>query len=183
VSQPVAAVVLAAGAASRFGAPKQALLLPLVLARLEPLLRDGSLSEIVVVTGAHPLPEGRQSGVRTVVCPDWALGPGASLRAGLAPLADDVAAAVVVLSDGPSLAEAAVRRVVEAWRHRPDEVVAAAYGGVRGHPLVIGRRAWSTVPDEGLRTVRPALVACDDLGDPGDIDTPSDLETYRRDAR
>jgi CTP:molybdopterin cytidylyltransferase MocA len=45
----VAAVVLAAGAATRFGAPKQNLLLPDVLARV----RESGLREIVVVAGAH----------------------------------------------------------------------------------------------------------------------------------
>jgi hypothetical protein len=31
------------------------------------------------------------------------------------------------------------------------------------------------VPDAGLREATPALVACDDLGEPGDVDHPEDL--------
>ena len=100
----VAAVVLAAGEASRFGAPKQLLLLPEVLARLD----ESVVDEIVVVEGAHDLAgacdDPTRAPCRVVRCPDWALGPGASLRCGLAQLADDVDAAVVVLADGPDLA-------------------------------------------------------------------------------
>ena len=53
--------------------------------------------------------------------------------------------------------------------------MAAGYAGARGHPLVLGRAAWASVPDEGLRYVPATLVACDDLGSPGDVDSPADL--------
>jgi CTP:molybdopterin cytidylyltransferase MocA len=45
----------------------------------------------------------------------------------------------------------------------------------RGHPVVLGREAWGLVPDEGMRALPAALVPCDDLGHPGDVDTPEDL--------
>jgi CTP:molybdopterin cytidylyltransferase MocA len=54
-------------------------------------------------------------------------------------------------------------------------MVAASYGGGRGHPLVLGRDQWTDIPDEGLRDRPVTLVACDDLGAPGDVDTPEDL--------
>lgn len=177
MAERIAAVVLAAGEASRFGSPKQRLLLPVVLERLA----ASDVDEIVVVEGAHRLDRPCNSllqgpPVRTVRCPEWALGPGASLRCGLEALGDDIVAAVVVLADGPELSPEAVARVVAAWRAGGDEVVAASYGGVRGHPLVLGRGAWGDVPDEGLRARDARLVACDDLGSPGDVDTPADLE-------
>jgi nicotine blue oxidoreductase len=53
--------------------------------------------------------------------------------------------------------------------------VAASYDGERGHPLLIARDAWDTIPDAGLRELEPRLVSCDDLGSPGDVDTPADL--------
>jgi nicotine blue oxidoreductase len=163
----VAAVVLAAGEATRFGAPKQRILLPAVLERLG----RTSVDEVVVVQGAHSLES--QSG-RVVPCEDWTRGPGASLRCGLAALGDHVEAAVVVLADGPDLAPEAVERVLAAWREHGG-LVAASYGGARGHPLVVGRADWREVPDEGLRDHPVLLVPCDDLGHPGDVDTPDDL--------
>jgi CTP:molybdopterin cytidylyltransferase MocA len=163
----VAAIVLAAGEASRFGSPKQRLLLPHVLERL----RETPVDEIVAVEGAYEL---SARGGRIVRCSDWQRGPGASLRCGLAALGDEVEAAVVVLADGPKLSPRAVERVLADWRAHGG-VVAASYAGGRGHPLVLGRDDWAEIPDEGLRDREVRLVPCDDLGAPGDVDTPEDL--------
>jgi CTP:molybdopterin cytidylyltransferase MocA len=165
----IAAVVLAAGAGTRFGGPKQRVLLPRVLERL----RKTSVDEIVVVAGAYGLEAG---GARVVECPEWERGPGASLRCAVAALAQETEAAVVVLADGPNLAPEAVERVLAAWRGGAGDLVAAGYGGVRGHPLVVARALWAAIPDEGLRELEPVLVPCDDLGPPGDVDRPADLE-------
>src|SRR6266540_6373372 len=104
----MAAVVLAAGAATRFGSPKQRLLLPRVVERV----RASSVDDIVVVTGAYDV----ETDARWVRCADWERGQGASLRCGLAVLPTDAEAAVVVLADGPDLAPAAVDRVIADWR-------------------------------------------------------------------
>jgi CTP:molybdopterin cytidylyltransferase MocA len=161
----IAAVVLAAGASSRYGTepPKQVDLLPKVLGAL----RQSSVDEIVVVSGAHPLP------VESVPCPEWKRGPGASLRCGLAGLPPEAEAAVVVLADGPDLDPRAVDRVVSDWRANGGEAVAATYGGVRLHPVLLPRKLWDDVPDEGARTLPARLVPCDDLRAPGDVDFAS----------
>jgi nicotine blue oxidoreductase len=163
----IAAVILAAGAGSRFGGAKQALLLPEVLRRV----RESSVDDVVVVTGAHAV----ETDARLVHCPDWEDGPGASLRCGLAALDPQVDAAVVVLADGPDLSPAAVDRVIQAWREGAGEVVAASYEGDRGHPVVLDRAVWERVPAEGARALEPALVACDDLGPPGDVDSADEI--------
>ena len=160
----IGAVVLAAGEASRFGSPKQRLLLPEVLARVRASAR---VDEIVVVTGAHAV----DTDERTVHCADWERGPGASLRCGLAALRSDAEAAVVVLADGPDLDPRAVDRVVEDWRTHGGDAVAAAYGGVRLHPVLLARAAWDDVPDEGANSLPARLVPCDDLTPPGDVDS------------
>jgi nicotine blue oxidoreductase len=160
----IVAVVLAAGASSRFGTepPKQVELLPHVLAAL----RESSVDEVVVVSGAHTLP------VASVHCPDWERGPGASLRCGLAVLPSQAEAAVIVLADGPDLDPRAVDRVVEDWRANGGDAVAASYGGVRLHPVLLARALWDAVPDEGAKSLPARLVPCDDLTPPGDVDLP-----------
>ena len=162
-------MILAAGAGSRFGGPKQRILLPRVLERV----RRSSVTSVVVVAGAHAL---EVEGAEVVRCPDWERGPGASLRCGLGALAADADAAAVCLADGPNISPVAIDRVVEAWRRGREDVVAASYGGERGHPVVLGRAAWPSIPDEGARALPATLVACDDLAPPGDVDTPRDLE-------
>jgi nicotine blue oxidoreductase len=161
------AVVLAAGASSRYGTspPKQQELLPHVLAALR---RAASLDEVLVVAGAHALDI--EAGVDVVQCPDWERGPGASLRCGLAALPASAEAAVVVLADGPDLDPRAIDRLVESWRLEGGDVVAATYGGVRLHPVLLARSAWPLVPDGGARDLEARLVPCDDLVPPGDVD-------------
>jgi len=164
----IAAVVLAAGAASRFGGPKQRLLLPGVLERV----RASAVDEIVVVAGAHPL---EAEGTRIVECADWERGPGATLRCGLEALPAEARAAVVCLADGPTLEPRAIDRLIAAWRAGAGELLAASYGGERGHPVLLAREIWGEIPDEGARALEPVLVPCDDLGSPGDVDRPDDL--------
>ncbi len=165
----IAAVVLAAGASSRYGTepPKQVELLPKVLAAL----RASSVDGIVVVSGAHALP------VESIECPEWERGPGASLRCGLAALPPDAEAAIVALADGPDLDPRAVDRVIEDWRAHGGDAVAATYGGVRLHPVLLSRALWEQVPDEGAKSLPARLVACDDLTPPGDVDVATRAES------
>jgi CTP:molybdopterin cytidylyltransferase MocA len=163
----IAAVVLAAGASSRFGEPKQRLLLPRVLERV----RASSVTELLVVVGAHAV----DTDARAVYCPAWEYGPGASLRCGVAALPATAEAAVVVLADGPDLDPRAIDRVIAAWRTTGAEVLAATYGGVRLHPVLLAASAWGRIPDDGARSLEAEPVPCDDLAPPGDIDLPEDL--------
>jgi CTP:molybdopterin cytidylyltransferase MocA len=160
----VAAVVLAAGASTRYGGIKQVELLPAVLSALG---TARGLTEIVVVEGAHPFDVPPPA--RVALCDDWARGPGASLRCGLAALAPSVTHALVVLADGPGLDPRAVERLT-ARRHEA-AVLAASYDGSRSHPVVLARETWDAVPDEGARALQPLLVDCSDLRPPGDVDS------------
>jgi CTP:molybdopterin cytidylyltransferase MocA len=161
----IGGVVLAAGASSRYGThpPKQQVFAQQVV----DALRRSLVDEVVVVTGAHPV---EVEGARVVGCPEWERGPGASLRCGLAALGG-AEAAVVVLADGPGLDPRSVDRVVETWREAGGTAVAASYGGVRLHPVLLARETWAAIPDEGARGVAARLVPCDDLSQPGDVDT------------
>jgi CTP:molybdopterin cytidylyltransferase MocA len=163
----IGAVVLAAGEASRFGSPKQRLMLPHVLQAV----RASSVEEIVVVEGAYEL----ETDARLVRCPEWERGMGASLRCGLGALPAEMEAAVVVLADGPDLDPDSIDRVIAAWRDGRGDVIAASYADARGHPVLLDRSVWSDVPDEGARALDPVLVPCDDLGPPGDVDYREDL--------
>ena len=162
----IAAVVLAAGEASRFGTPKQRLLLPEVLERLE----QSPVDDIVVVAGAHTL----ETPARVVTCAGWKRGPGASLSSGLEELGDDVEAAIVVLADVPP----------STGSRRARDRLMAGRGRIGGRSL-LRRRARPSAAHRtrglghgsrrGVRDLEARLVPSDDLGDPGDVDTPADL--------
>ena len=174
----VAGVLLAAGEGRRYGGPKA--LVPGWLQSAVGVLRDGGCAEVTVVLGAAvddvPLPDE----VRTVVADDWAEGMGASLRTGLGALADPDAA-VIHLVDLPDVTAAVVARLLAA----PVDVTTlrrATYGGVPGHPVLIGRDHWAgvvalAVGDRGarvyLRTHPHEQVECGDLASGADVDRPT----------
>jgi len=131
----ILAVVLAAGASSRFGSPKQRILLPRVLDRV----RDSSVDDALVVLGAYEV----ETDARVVRCPHWERGPGASLRCGLEALPEETEAAVVILADGPNLDPRAIDRVIATWRRDGGEVTAgelvACLAGSQQKRLLLSR--------------------------------------------
>ncbi|MFI8826153.1 NTP transferase domain-containing protein [Streptomyces sp. NPDC053431] len=190
----VAGLLLAAGGGRRLGGRPKALLLhrgrPLVEHAVR-ALREGGCEVVHVVLGAgadRVRAQARLPGCVLVDNPDWAEGMGSSLRVGLASLRAEVLpvdAALVSLVDQPGIGPEAVARVRAAYRSR-DSLVAASYGGRRGHPVLFGADRWAAVAagavgDQGareyLRAHRDAitLVDCSDVAEPYDIDTEADL--------
>ncbi len=179
----VVGVLLAAGSGERFGGPK-------ALARDDDgtswLLRSVQAlrpcAEIVVVLGAGAdeaaalLP----MSVSRIRAEDWAEGMGASLRAGLSALASTAHdTALVSLVDLPDVDSAVVARLAAAAAGA-DVLARAAYDGVPGHPVLIGRDHWagvvaSATGDRGARDYlaahEVALVECGDLASGVDVDS------------
>ena len=180
----VGAIVLAAGAARRFGAVKQIAAVggrPL----LEHALRAVAVISPRVVVLGHAAEEVRDAvnlhGAAPVICPEWREGQAASLRCGIAALGD-VDAALVLLGDMPGITPAAVDAVLAGWDGAAD-AVRATYGGVPAHPTLLARgllrRADELRGDVGFRALldgaRVILVEAGHLADPADIDTPEEL--------
>lgn len=176
-----AGLVLAAGEGRRFGGPKAPYLLDgeRLVDRAVRVLRVGGCDPVVVVLGAW---DGEVPDATTVRNGEWATGMGSSLRAGLNALAnlDGVVRAAVTLVDLPGLTPAAVRRVL-AGTPTPDDLVQAAYDGVLGHPVVLGRAHWDGVAatvagDKGARNYlsqhEVRLVEVGDVADGADLDVP-----------
>lgn len=185
----IAAVVVAAGHATRFGGEKVLAPLagvPLVRHVVERLVAAG-LAPIVVVAGAGgavlaPALAGTEADIVVAARPDD--GMSASLRAGVAALPADVDAFVVALGDQPLIDPAVVRALCEAWRGSNAAAVVPAYGDGRGHPVLfdatLRRRFDALEGDTGARPLLEALgdrvvhVTVDGKG-PRDVDTPDDL--------
>lgn len=189
----VAAVILAAGAGTRFnrddpGADPGAKLLALARGKrvvewaIAPAL-EAELDELVVVSGAADLSAVVPESATLLRNDDWRLGQATSLRVALDWCArQGHLSAVIGLGDLPGLTAEAWRAVAAA---RGGPIVFATYFGGRGHPVRLDAEIWSLLPisgDEGARSLasrRPELVtelACE--GTTADIDTQEDLRRW-----
>jgi len=181
--------VLAAGAARRFGAPKQladldgAPLLEHALRRMSAAPVDRVV--VVLGAGADEVAAGVDlHGAEPVVCGRWEEGQSASLACGLAELAG-CEAVVVTLGDQPRVSPDAIRRVISA--RNDAAAVRATYNGNPGHPVLLERRLFEQLRnvsgDRGARnlllSVQVLDVPCDDLGGGEDVDTPAELDALR----
>jgi nicotine blue oxidoreductase len=186
----IGGLVLAAGAGTRFGRPKQ-------LAELDgrPLLEhaikalsESAVGRVVVVLGASATEvAGRidPQGADLIVCERWDEGQSASLACGLAKLSD-CEAVVITLGDQPRLSTEAIGRVIGA-RADGIDAVRATYAGAPGHPVLLERRLFDRMRDVTgdlgarnlLLSVPTREVPCDDLGGGEDVDTPAQLDALR----
>ncbi|WP_181007700.1 NTP transferase domain-containing protein, partial [Streptomyces sp. SM1] len=152
-------------------------------------LRTGGCARVHVVLGARADEVRARASLPDCVLvdnPAWELGMGTSLRAGLDSLAGTGAgAALTLLVDQPGIGPEAVTRVRGAY-DSPESLVAAAYDGARGHPVLFGAAHWAGIAatatgDRGARAYlrehadRVALVECGDVAEAYDIDTEADL--------
>ncbi|MFD9124427.1 NTP transferase domain-containing protein [Kitasatospora sp. NPDC059571] len=189
--QGIPALVLAAGGGRRLGGRPKALLpyrgRPLLEHALG-VVRAAGCGPVVAVLGAAraQVRAAAETGDCVLVDnPAWESGMGSSLRAGLAALPADATGVLVMLVDTPGVTPQAVARLLA--EHRAGgELVAAAYGGRRGHPVLIGARFFAEAArgaqgDAGARALLSAhaadlrLVECGDIAVPDDLDTPADL--------
>ncbi|HJP99088.1 MAG TPA: NTP transferase domain-containing protein, partial [Rhodanobacteraceae bacterium] len=131
----VAAIVLAAGDASRYGAPKQ--LLPIEgvpMVRRVALAALGAATRVVVVTGARRAQV--EAAVRglDVACTfnaSWREGMGGSIAHGIGHVRRSMpvaSASIVMLADQPQITAADLARIVAAAEAAPKHIIAARYG-------------------------------------------------------
>ena len=183
-----AAVVLAAGAGSRFGGGK--LLAPLggrpVLQHVLDAVAAAGLERVVVVLGSDAAAvEGAVAwrAERRVVNPDPMRGLASSVQIGIAALDADVDRAVVVLGDQPRVPAVAFAGLLGAPVDPARPVVVPVYPDDRGHnPVLLERAAFASASDlAGDRGFGPWIVAHPELvrevpvsGQNPDMDTRSD---------
>jgi molybdenum cofactor cytidylyltransferase len=182
------AIVLAAGASTRFGSAKQ-------LARIagRPLLQTAvsravevAGSAVMVVLGARAAelaPLLKHSTASVVINRDWREGIASSIRIGVARLPAACNGVLLVLADQAAVTAEDLKRLVGTWRRQPEYVVAALYAGGMGVPAVFPRSRFRDLSelrgDVGARALlqrNPDRVVRVPMESAAlDIDTPEDL--------
>jgi len=182
------AIVLAAGASTRFGSAKQLVrvggrpLIHTVIARAV----DVAGSSVLVVLGAHAAelaPLLNHTPAQVIINRDWREGLASSIRAGLARLPATCNAALLVLADQAAVTAEDLKRLASAWRRQPEHIAAARYGTTTGVPAIFPRSAFSELSelrgDVGARKLlqrNPDRVVRVPMASASiDIDTPEDL--------
>ncbi len=191
---PLYAIVLAAGAGTRFGGGK--LHAPyqggrLVDAAIRSALAAPVVEVVVVVQAGEETAPPHDPRIRRVMCTDWAQGMAASLRCGIAALPGDAAGVFVFLGDMPRIPSAILPALADA-------VIAGAPAalpvceGRDGHPVVFAARLFPAIlaleGDKGARGLIRALgedvgrIVTGDKGVVIDVDRPEDLQRLQGDA-
>lgn len=159
------AVVLAAGASRRLGRPKQLVRFAgeTLVARAVDSAARVCPGRVVVVLGAHraivePVVAGLDAHV--VVNEGWAEGMASSLRAGVAALPAECAAALLLTCDQPRVTEDALDVLATAWARAPERCVASAYHDGIGVPAIVPARLFPVLMQlQGDRGARAVLHA------------------------
>lgn len=182
------AIVLAAGASTRFGSPKQ-----LVRIGGRPLLHTAVTrasevtgSALIVVLGSGAAELGallKHSPGSIVINQDWREGLASSIRAGIARLPLTCAGALLLLADQAAVSADDLKRLAGTWRKQPQYIAAALYSGAVGVPAIFPRSLFPELMqlrgDAGARALlrrnAARLVRVPMPSAAVDVDTPEDL--------
>ena len=182
------AIVLAAGASTRFGSAKQLVRIagrPMLHATVTRAVEVAG-NAVIVVLGARAeelAPLLSHSPASIVINRDWREGLASSIRAGVARLPAACSGAMLLLADQAAVTAEDLRRLAGAWRRQTAYAAAAVYGATLGVPAIFPRATFSDLlqlrGDQGARALlkrNPDRVVRVPMESAGvDIDTPEDL--------
>jgi len=197
--KPTAGIILAAGASTRFGEPKQLMRLKnkcLLEWVLDAALKS-ELNRIVLVLGyAHQkilqsLGEKIQhSKLLVAINPQYEKGQSLSLQTGLLKIKDDYPAVMFLLGDQPMLNTPTINVLLERFWADEKDMCVPIYQGKRKTPVIFRRRLYNQLMgikgDIGARQLiddNPDRVLTVEIEDPicfFDVDTRQDFASLKK---
>jgi molybdenum cofactor cytidylyltransferase len=191
----IAIIILAAGASTRMGKPKQLLLYQgrsLLQHTIESAIAS-VCTPIVVVLGANVEKIHRdinQYSVQIVENPQWNLGMSTSIRSGILALAnysESVHAAVITVCDQPFISAEIINSLVSAYHSTGKSIVASQYAETLGVPALFSSKFFAELANMNesigakhlLRKYRDQVFAFPFPQGKIDIDTPQDYENLQ----
>ncbi len=189
----IAIIVLAAGASTRLGQPKQLLqwqdkILLTSICETALAMENGG---VIVVLGAHCeaiQPTIEHLPVQIVINEKWNEGMGSSIACGMSHLTPHTNAVLLLLCDQPFVSQALLNNLMETWRESAKPIVVAQYGDTLGVPALFDHRCFEELSkltgQQGAKSLimaNPQEVAAVPFPEGAiDLDTPSDLEAIQQ---
>ncbi|MCX6122730.1 MAG: nucleotidyltransferase family protein [Ignavibacteriales bacterium] len=188
----IAIIILAAGASTRLGAPKQLLNyngMTLLRRTVETVLLSKAKSVRVVFgyEAEKMKSEIENVLVDVVINPNWQRGMSTSIRSGIQSLETNIDAVIIVLCDQPKLSTDILNTLIDTYTSTRTPIVTCKYAGTVGVPALFDRRIFpellSLEGDYGAKKIieRHVIerIEIDFLGGEMDIDSMTDQEQIR----
>jgi molybdenum cofactor cytidylyltransferase len=197
----VAAIVLAAGASTRYGQPKQ--VLPVggktMLQHVVDVVLASPVDQTIVVLGHRAdeigasvrqgLPTAADKSADIVTNEEWQAGLSTSVQAGLRAIRPDVQAALFVLADQPAITPGIIAALLGRYRETEASIVVPTYEGKRGNPALFDRSLFAELMevrnDQGGRQLIDRYANRTEKVEVGseavlvDVDTEEDYQHFK----
>ncbi len=147
----IAALVLAAGAAERFGGGKLLEMLPnhkMLIQQVVDTVCDQAFNSVVLVLGcdSERISEGlKYSPVQMVLNPEWKEGISTSLKTGIRALPPDCNACMVFLGDQPFITGELIRALRETYLETNKPIVYPVVNGFHANPVLLDQVTFSAI--------------------------------------
>lgn len=190
----IGAIILAAGASSRMGEPKQLLLWKkkTFIEHVVETAIEAKLSPIIVVLGAHAekiIPILEKYNIKIVINHDWKAGLSTSIKTGIihySPINDGT---VVLLADQPQIPFSLIKSLIDKKATSNAWIIYPERNGKRGNPILLSKEVFPHVNnlkgDQGMRQIlkkfKKDSINWQDDSIFFDVDQKEDFETLKSD--